>query len=578
MPLRSHDDIPGNLMKRRLPWLLHLPPLFAVAVLGCSSSEPTPKGRVAQLGTGLIGGSETTAQGTGAVYIKIGADPSDLWDGCTGVVIASNKVITAAHCVLRPTGQLPGGAHQYDGSLKPAFKMGAGLLLSNSTEIGGSAYWVQPKITQVDVHPDVVKACKSTCVEPWSRSPYASDLAIVTLDTAFPSCFGRPATWGTASPGDKVVKTGYGCEGGPDLNAPRFKEGTDVLLDPSGVGMSDAYAQGFLVTGGSANSSCPGDSGGPLFKGNPVNGGIFVGITSHGAPTSHNWFARVDSSTTRLWLAGVLGASTIATTPPDRGKPMDALDPVTQAFRVSTVQVRTGARECTGVILSHNTVLTAAQCKADSSSGVYFYGADGGVKAFISVTRVFTPDGVTCDPTVTESIPASCVTGTGTATYADLAVLQLSDDVPGDYFPVTLPLPGPLGSGTGPDVGSGDSLWQVAATDDSLRWAPAFGTFSLGATMPAQFQLSSVFGYPSDSGGPIFQYAKGAKAQDGGAPPLVLLGIASTIGTCQEACGDSCDTHLDTFTDVGSSDNYGFLIKHGGSSTATPVDTFGASK
>jgi hypothetical protein len=265
----------------------------------------------------------------------------------------------------------------------------------------------------------------------------------------------------------------------------------------------------------------------------------------------------------------------------DRGDPInEGFNPVSSLFPLSTVTLETpGSPGCTGVILSDTKILTAAHCKPGPTTTVRLYGTTAGSGALIAgpplppstSVAVEVQPGVVCDPTVTGSVPDTCYTGSGSARhYADLAVVTLDALIPAPYVPVAL---GPRGSFTA-NYGKKTS-WQVATGGGgAMRWAPTYYALSNNDNV-GYFTMTSPFGLPGDTGGPVYQYATNTTPVASGVYNLILLGLTSTIGPDQGGSATS-NTHVTTYTSVVYPDNYDWIIGQGGAA-ASDVATFGST-
>jgi V8-like Glu-specific endopeptidase len=572
--------------------------LLMLGAFGCSSPHDAPQERIGGVSPELIGGDAGVAPFTSVL---------DIQNGCTAVMIGPNQILTAAHCVVDIDYEagLP-----MKTTIRSRYAPGAFIQVANASSITSDTGWFSSAIVSVDVHPSYLSTCSGGCQYTFSlHPPFPPDLAVITIATHFPACFGLPALFVSPQFGDKVEEVGYGCEdhlGGNRPSPPRFKIAEDTLLDPSdwevplSFPVTDvaAFSENYVITrgvmsGGQA-SLCPGDSGGPLFRGSLTNGGYVAGINAYYTfPTPDhgiseiNVFARVDSTATRAWLDSVKAAHPATAAEEERGQSInEGSDPIASVIPLSTVRIETdGTDGCTGVILSATKLLTAAHCKIDDSTEILFYPTTDGAGAspahlypssmIASVTR---PTGVLCDPSVDGSFPTTCYAERDSASssepvYADFAVVQLTGAVPDGYFPVVLGASGSYASR------STETMWQAGTGDGSMQWGPVYDSTSSDDT--GSFATTSFYGLRGDSGGPVFRYAAGTASADGGdggaPPPLELVGIASDIGPCAATCPAACDAHRDSFSSAVQASNFAWLVAHGGSPVPA-TSSFGAAK
>jgi hypothetical protein len=372
------------------------------------------------------------------------------------------------------------------------------------------------------------------------------------------------------------------------------------VSDP--LGFSRNYYITAGVEGGGLASLCPGDSGGPLFKGGLVPYTSVLGINAYyffppddAGISSVNVFARLDSPNASSFIASTMAKYAAPKPLTDRGDPVnDGSDPMASIFPIETVSLETpGAPGCTGVILTENSILTAAHCNVGPTTIAHFYlgndSADGGshvpfasINASSSVAVV--TQGATCDPTDTANYPSSCFTSSGsTGAYhdADLAVLTLASGVPVGFNPVVL---GPRGLGL-QDAGTPPVWWELAAggampinANSPLMWAPVTRLIDTSGAGESQgwFLISSLYGMWNDAGGPVFQAPPpldGGTDDAGASTDMILRGIVVGIGNCSP--GATVCFHQNTVVSVTFPDNYDWLV-HLGGAPVSAVATFGA--
>ena len=232
---------------------------------------------------------------------------------CTGSVVASNVVLTAAHCVLRD---------DFSATVDPA----------QFTVVTGNVHHL--------AEPHTISAVSGLAVapnfrtEPPLKNPLAGDAAVLVLAQPTPSPPVRLATAQVWSAGTPVVVAGWGETGIPNAG--------DVLRVGKGTVQGDAYcATRFSRYDPAAlicaqdtlehrYSGCHGDSGGPLLMTAPgtVDEPLEIGIVSFGAgdcsPEAPGFFTRVD--TVAAWVAGEIAANPPTSPPPARPAPAPGAD------------------------------------------------------------------------------------------------------------------------------------------------------------------------------------------------------------------------------------------------------------
>jgi secreted trypsin-like serine protease len=214
-----------------------------------------PTIRVAQP---IVNGTPSTAADNAVVYIAIGSQG----EFCTGTLIAPNLVITARHCVSA---------------------------MNENTECGTFTTTNNPSTMSISVGltPGAkVATAKTIFVDtPKGNSGCGNDIALFQLDKDVPGALIRPVRLGALTVGEPVTTSGYGDDGSGTPTSSRYQK-TGIKVDAvgpasytyktkQGKSLAVTVPAGEIVTG---ESTCFGDSGGPLFDA----AGNVIGVTSRG--------------------------------------------------------------------------------------------------------------------------------------------------------------------------------------------------------------------------------------------------------------------------------------------------------
>lgn len=170
---------------------------------------------------------------------------------CGGALVAADRVLTAAHCVV---GRAPAGLRVLAGRTDLRTDDG---VLSSVRDV-----WVHPQYQSPLTGDDIA-------VLTLDRAPGYASIEVNDDPAAYPP--GRPAT---------VLGWGYTTEQGPVSQELR-RANVPLVADADCAASYREYNQATMVCAGEADGgpdACAGDSGGPL-----VAGGRLVGVTSWGS-------------------------------------------------------------------------------------------------------------------------------------------------------------------------------------------------------------------------------------------------------------------------------------------------------
>jgi secreted trypsin-like serine protease len=278
--------------------------VIAIALLTAVIAPTGAAGEPGERSTSVINGDEAVA---GAFPYLALVSYRDSIDSrlCTGSVVASNVVLTAAHCVLRDG---------FEAAVDPAFFR---------VVTGNVHYLAEPRtistVTSFAVAPNFR-------AEPPLPTPLAGDVAVLILARPVSSPPVRLATSKVWSAGTPVVFAGWGETGTPDAG--------DVLRSGKSSVQSDSYCVARFSRHDPSQqictqdtlehryAACHGDSGGPLLMTAPgtVDEPLQIGIDSFGtavcSPEAPSFFARAD--VVASWVAAIIAANPPAspTAPP----------------------------------------------------------------------------------------------------------------------------------------------------------------------------------------------------------------------------------------------------------------------
>lgn len=238
--------------------------IFALLVAACGdgASGDVRVSAESRIAPRIVGGSPSTSAKDAVVFLNLGNNGF-----CTATLIAPTLLITARHCVaeINETGQCG--------------TFGA----NNPTTSMSVAVGVQAS----ENSPTVAKG-KRIFVES-ATDGCGTDIALLEIDTPITSVPAATVRLTAPTPGETASTVGYGDNGRGQVTNGRY-ERTGLKIDAVGPtsatyrtknGQSLRYdvATAELSTG---ESTCFGDSGGPLFDGQ----GAIIGVTSRGIDDS----------------------------------------------------------------------------------------------------------------------------------------------------------------------------------------------------------------------------------------------------------------------------------------------------
>ena len=237
-----------------------LPLLLVLCACSSEIADRSAQGdasKVRRVSQGIVNGTPDTAANNAVIMINIGAQGSF----CTGTLIAPNLVLTAHHCVATPD------ETQECGGFTP---MAASQLTVSVGLVPGSPVANASKLIIDTAKPD------SIC---------GNDIGLIQLDRDITGVTIAKVRFTKLTPGEVATTAGYGDDGTGTVTNGRFVR-TGIKVDavgPMNYSYTTAAGQALAVTLpageiGTGESTCFGDSGGPLFDA----AGNVIGMTSRG--------------------------------------------------------------------------------------------------------------------------------------------------------------------------------------------------------------------------------------------------------------------------------------------------------
>ncbi len=237
---------------------------FALLLLACTAStEGTGEERTQTTKQRIVGGTVSTAAQDATVMLSDNGTFS-----CTGTLIAPNLVLTARHCIARLNeNQGECGTVISDGQ-PSAQGISLGVNASAGQRVArGIKFYVPP-----------------------SKDMCGTDIALIQLDKDLPNAKIAKVRFTQLTVGEVTTAVGYGDTGNNGQLAPSRLQRTNVKIEAIGptsglYRTKNGQTLPYPVPNGdfsTSESTCFGDSGGPLFDAE----GRVVGVTSRGIDQS----------------------------------------------------------------------------------------------------------------------------------------------------------------------------------------------------------------------------------------------------------------------------------------------------
>jgi secreted trypsin-like serine protease len=269
----------------------------AIALMLCVAAAALPASAVARgtANASIVGGSPIAIENLPSLAFVQSSNDSYLFN-CTGTVVASRVILTAAHCLIEET------------TVRPADRFAVATGISDLRAIrpedvsGVSQVVVYPGFDLEELHGD-------------------AGLLILSQPTGSPAIrMATSADLGLLAAGTPIAIAGWGQTGGQSPLSPVLQAAETVIQRSSYCQRAvAAYYLSFLPQAqlcaidppSYSTATCHGDSGGPAIARDASGGLLEIGITSLGEPECStydpNVFTRVDriSSWVSRWIAAV---------------------------------------------------------------------------------------------------------------------------------------------------------------------------------------------------------------------------------------------------------------------------------
>jgi len=334
--------------------------------------------------TSVINGQEAAA-GTFPYLAFVVVSNAEETDVCSGSVVSSDVVLTAAHCAMNST---------FAVVRDPA----------NFTVVTGNVDWASPART--------VSTVSRVAIDPnlaWTIPgylPIRGDAAVLELSAPIAAPPVQLATTRTWDTGTATTEVGWGLTTPTGEVPETLHVGEAVIQSPEYCkGRSPHFESAWVLCvqdyPAARYSTCHGDSGGPLLSTGPVGEAVQIGITSYGgeecSPSTPQYFTRADA--VGPWVAQKVAEwappppvtpTTPTTTAPalSTSTPKPAPAPAAPALPVMTRALATGyatralQRGMGGHFRGHsayrvscsNNATSAQRCYVSWTRGTYYYG------------------------------------------------------------------------------------------------------------------------------------------------------------------------------------------------------------